>query len=87
MNATKDYWKHVENGRIYAIKCSCFGKILGACGPLDADHLPELDDLEFGSDILIWIESTMTEGKLRRFNPEHHESQSGPLCNSVPGSK
>ena len=70
MSATKDFWKHVENGRIYAIKCSCFGAILGACGPLEPDNLPDLDDVEYGKDILIWVEATMAEGKLRRFNPE-----------------
>ena len=56
------------NGRIYAIKCTPFGQIAGACGPLDPENLPDLDEVEYGSDILIWIESTMTEGKLRRFN-------------------
>jgi len=70
MSATKDFWKHVENGRIYAIKCSCFGSILGACGPLDENNLPDLDDVHYGKDILIWVEATMAEGKLRRFNPE-----------------
>ena len=70
MSATKDFWKHVENGRIYAIKCSCFGTILGAEGPLNPDRLPDLDDVEYGKDILIWVETTMAEGKLRRFNPE-----------------
>jgi hypothetical protein len=75
MNATKDFWKHADNGRIYAIKCSYFGEILGACGPFDPDHLPDLDDIEYGKDILIWVESTMTEGKLRRFNPQPVKKQ------------
>ena len=87
MNATKDYWKHVDNGRIYAIKCSCFGKILGACGPLDPDHLPDLDELDYGSDILIWVETTMTEGKLRRINPDHPKGLPGPLSATVSGQK
>ena len=76
MSATKDFWKHVENGRIYAIKCSCFGEILGACGPLGPDNLPDLDDVEYTKDILIWVETTMVEGKLRRFNPEPVKPQS-----------
>ena len=70
MNATKDFWKHVENGRVYAIQWSCFGEILGANGPLDENDLPELDEIEYGRDILIWVETTMAEGKLRRFNPD-----------------
>ena len=77
MNATKDYWKHVDNGRVYAIKCTCFGQIIGACGPLDEDNLPDLDDCEYSKDILIWVETTMAEGKLRRFNPEPVKSSSG----------
>jgi hypothetical protein len=76
MNATKDYWKHIDNGRIYAIKCSCFGEILGACGPLDPDNLPDLDACEYSKEILIWVETTMTEGKLRRYNPEPIQSNS-----------
>lgn len=70
MKSTKDYWKHTDNGRIYAIECSPFGRILSACGPLDSDNLPALDECEFGQDIMIWIETTMNEGKLRRFIPE-----------------
>ncbi|MDH4202865.1 MAG: hypothetical protein OEV87_08215 [Phycisphaerae bacterium] len=75
MNTTKDFWKHIENGRIYAIKCSCFGEILGACGPLDPDNLPDLDAVEWGKDTLIWVETTMAENKLRRFNPEPVKNQ------------
>ncbi|OQY04766.1 MAG: hypothetical protein B6I25_06490 [Planctomycetales bacterium 4572_13] len=70
MNATKGFWKHTDNGHIYAIECTPFGQIKGACGPLDKDNLPDLETCEYGKDILIWIESTMTEGKLRRFNAE-----------------
>jgi len=87
MNATKDFWKHVDNGRIYAIKCSCFGDILGACGPLDPTDLPRLDDIEYGIDILIWVESTMTEGKLRRFNPEAPKNNTDCVSESVSGQK
>jgi len=70
MSGTKGFWKHTENGRIYAIECTNFGQIKAARGPLDPDNLPDLDELELGRDILIWIESTMAEGKLRRFNPQ-----------------
>ncbi len=70
MSATKGFWKHIENGRIYAIKCTPFGQIVAACGPLDPYNLPDLEEAEYGKDILIWIEATMNEGKLRRFNPE-----------------
>lgn len=70
MSSTKGFWKHIENGRIYAIECTPFGRIIGACGPLDPYNLPDLEELDYGKDILIWVETTMTEGKLHRFNPQ-----------------
>ena len=78
MSPTKSFWKHVENGRIYAIKCTPFGKIIGAFGPLDPDNLPDLNSIEYGQDILIWIESTMNEGMLHRFNAEPPDNPSDP---------
>ena len=78
MSATKGFWKHTGNGRIYAIECTTFGRIVAACGPLDADNLPDLDELELGRDILIWIETTMAEGLLRRFNPEPPQDPANP---------
>ena len=70
MSATKGFWKHIENGHIYAIECTPFGQIIGACGPLNPDNLPDLETCEFGMDILIWVETTMNEGKLHRFNAQ-----------------
>ena len=68
MSSTKSFWKHTDIGRIYAIECTPFGQIVGACGPLNPDNLPDLDEVEYGKDILIWVETTMNEGKLHRFN-------------------
>jgi hypothetical protein len=78
MSATKGFWKHVENGRIYAIQSTPFGQIVGACGPLDPCNLPNLEEIEYGKDILIWIESTMAEGKFHRFNTERPENPADP---------
>ncbi|MHC5139824.1 MAG: hypothetical protein ACYSOF_08080 [Planctomycetota bacterium] len=78
MSATKGFWKHAENGRIYAIECTPFGQIVGACGPLDPYNLPDLETIEYGGDILIWVESTMAEGKLRRFNSEPPKNPADP---------
>ena len=69
MGATKGFWKHVENGCVYAVKSTTFGEVLGADGPLDPACLGGLDDYEYGSKILIWIKRMMAEHKLRRFNP------------------
>ena len=78
MSATKGFWKHIENGRIYAIECTPFGEIVGAYGPLDPENLPDLEEVEYSKDILIWIESTMSEGKLHRFNVEPPEDPADP---------
>lgn len=69
MKSIKGFWKHIENGRIYAIESTLFGDLLGAAGPFDPVDLPKLETIDFGLDILIWIETAITEGKLRRFNP------------------
>jgi hypothetical protein len=37
-----------------------------------------LDQVEFRKDILIWIESTITEGKLHRFNATVPEDPADP---------
>jgi len=81
MSETKGFWKHAENGQVYAIECTPFGQIVAACGPLDPDNLPDLDEVEWGKDILIWIETTMAEGLLRRFNPElpNQQREARPL--------
>ena len=68
MKSIKGFWKHIENGRIYAIESTLYGDLLGAAGPLDPNHLPDLESLDYRQDILIWVETTISECKLRRFN-------------------
>lgn len=70
MSSIKSFWKHIDNGRIYAIQCTPFGQIVGACGPLNPDNLPDLEQVEYSKDVLIWVEATMAEGKLHRFNAQ-----------------
>ena len=70
MSSTKGFWKHADNGKIYAIECTPFGTIIGACGPLDRDNLPDLEEVDYGKETLIWVETTMAEGKLHRFNSQ-----------------
>ena len=70
MSSTKGFWKHADNGKIYAIECTPFGTIIGADGPLDPYNLPNLEEIDYGNDILIWVETTMAEGKLHRFNAQ-----------------
>jgi hypothetical protein len=68
--STKGFWKHVDNGKIYAIECTPFGTIIAAAGPLDPYNLPDLEEIDYDKDILIWVETTMAEGKLHRFNAQ-----------------
>ena len=70
MSSTKGFWKHADNGKIYAIECTPFGTIIGAFGPLDRDNLPNLEEVDYGKETLIWVETTMAEGKLHRFNSQ-----------------
>ncbi|MHC5140396.1 MAG: hypothetical protein ACYSOD_00080 [Planctomycetota bacterium] len=70
MSSTKGFWKHVDNGKIYAIECTPFGTIIAAAGPLDHYNLPDLEEIDYDKDILIWVETTMAEGKLHRFNAQ-----------------
>ena len=69
MKSIKGFWKHVDNDRIYAIESTLYGDILGVAGPLDSERLPDLESVDYNQDILIWIETMISEGRLRRFNP------------------
>ncbi len=69
MGGIKGFWRHVENGSIYAIENTPFGQILGAAGPLDPENLLNLDDYTYTEKINIWLIRTLAEKKLRRFNP------------------
>jgi hypothetical protein len=69
MIGQKEYWKHLDTGRVYVIESTLYGQMIGSCGPFDADNLPPLETCRCGKDQMIWIETTMDEGKLRRINP------------------
>ena len=70
MGRVKGFWKHAENGCIYAIESTPFGEVLGAAGPLDSEHLLGLDEYEYGSKITIWLNRALAQSKLRRINPK-----------------
>jgi hypothetical protein len=69
MGTTKGFWQH-SNGKIYAIESTTLGKIVGGAGPLDPDDLHDLDDYEYKTAILEWLERAIAEKKLRRINPK-----------------
>jgi hypothetical protein len=69
MGGIKGFWKHVENGSIYAIENTPFGEVLGAAGPLDPNNLQELDEYHYSQKIMFWLKEALAQNKLRRFNP------------------
>lgn len=69
MGGIKGFWRHVENGSIYAIENTPFGELLGAVGPLDPDDLLDLGDYTYTEKINTWLICALAENKLRRFNP------------------
>lgn len=68
MKTVKGFWQHT-NGKVYAIKGTSFGEIIGGVGPLDPDDLHDLDDYDYQPDITEWLESAIAEHKLRSINP------------------
>ncbi len=69
MGGIKGFWRHIENGCIYAIESTPFGRVLGAVGPLEPENLRDLGDYTYTEKINIWVEQAFIENKLRRFNP------------------
>ena len=70
MSSVKGFWQHVENGFIYAVESTAFGEVVGGIGPLDAEHLLELDDYEYGTKINVWLKEALAQQKLHRINPK-----------------
>jgi hypothetical protein len=69
MGGIKGFWRHIENGSVYAIENTPFGEVLGAVGPLDPENLLDLEKYDYTQRIIIWIKQALAENKLRRFNP------------------
>jgi len=66
--AVKGFWQH-DNGKIYAVKSDTFGKLIGGVGPLDPDDLHELDQYDYKSAIIDWLQEAIACHKLHRINP------------------
>jgi len=67
MDTVKGFWQHI-NGKIYAIKSTSFGKILGGVGPLDPNNLRDLDDYDYKPAIKEWLEEALSQHKLHITN-------------------
>ena len=67
-NTIRGFWQHA-NGKIYAIECDTFGKIIGGVGPLDPNALHDLDHYDYKPAITGWLMDAVTQHKLRRLTP------------------
>jgi hypothetical protein len=52
------------------VKSDSFGNIIGGAGPLDPDNLYELDEYDYKSAIVDWLEEAFAQYKLHRINPQ-----------------
>jgi hypothetical protein len=68
MKTIKGFWQH-DNGGVYAIESTSFGKILGGAGPLDPDDLHDLEDYDYKPAIIEWLEEAIAKNKLHRISP------------------
>jgi hypothetical protein len=64
----KGFWQH-SNGKIYAVENTTFGEIIGGVGPLDPDDLRDLDDYDYKTAIVQWLDRAVADHKLHRINP------------------
>ena len=68
MGAVTGFWQHT-NGKIYAVKSDTFGNITGGVGPLDPDDLHQLDEYNYNSAIIDWLQESVARHKMHRINP------------------
>ena len=67
-NTIRGFWQHT-NGKIYAVECDTFGKILGGVGPLDSNNLHDLDHYDYKLAIVDWLNDAVAQRKLHRVAP------------------
>ena len=67
-NTIRGFWQH-RNGKVYAIECDTFGKILGGVGPLDPHNLHDLDHYDYKTAIVDWLKDAVAQKKLHRVAP------------------
>ena len=77
MKMIKGFWQH-ENGKIYAVKSTTFGKIIGGVGPLNHDDLCDLEDYDYKPAIKEWLEQAVAKHKLHRIEPNDIKSRQEP---------
>lgn len=66
MQVIKGFWQH-QNGKVYAIKSTAMGEILGAAGPIDPDDVGDLENYDYTPAIVDWVKRALAEKKLHRY--------------------
>jgi hypothetical protein len=66
MQTIKGFWQH-KNGKVYAIKSTAMGEILGAAGPFDPDDIGDLENYDYKPAIVDWVKKALAEKKLHRY--------------------
>ncbi|MBN1816703.1 MAG: hypothetical protein JW828_05040 [Sedimentisphaerales bacterium] len=69
MEKTRGFWKHVDNGLIYAVESTMDGQILGGIGPVRPTSLSDLDSYTYEPKIKPWLKMAMERHKLQRVGP------------------
>jgi hypothetical protein len=67
MQVIKGFWQH-DNGKVYAIKSTAMGEILGATGPIDPDDVGDLENYDYKPAIVDWVKKALAEKKLHRYH-------------------
>ena len=63
----KGFWQH-KNGKIYAIKSTSFGEIVGGAGPLEPNQLQDLENYEYKSALVQWLKRAIAQHQLQKIN-------------------
>lgn len=62
----KGFWQHTVYGQIYAVESTPYGELVAAAGPLDPEHLQDLDSYEYTPQINDWIQQAIDHHELKR---------------------
>jgi len=57
MQTSKNFYRHVSSGDIYAVEMSWSGHIVGSAGPLAEDALTDLQRFAYAPDKNDWLHS------------------------------
>lgn len=68
LSSIKGFWQHVVYGQIYAVESTPYGELIAGAGPLDPEHLRDLDCYEYTTRMNDWLQQALDMHQLRRVN-------------------